>query len=239
MNLALDKPQADTTAVHGIVTKILSNDTLFLLLLLIWFGIAATFLSPNFFSLQNILNVTRIVSLTGIVAIGMTFVLLVGEIDLSVGSIISISAVLGGKYLDSGILPVLAITYGTGACLGLINGIGTVKGKVPSIIMTLATLSAYAGLASIVSRGAAVWTYAHPSYTWIGQGEILGLPFPVILFLALALLSVITLHYTRFGRWVYYTGDNRVASHYAGVNTDRIRIIGDHPERHPPADLPL
>jgi len=196
-----------------------------LLLILISLFFAAGFLSSGFWMRENLFNIVRIVSLTGVMAIGVTYVMLVGEIDLSVGAIMSLSAVMGGRYLHLGIGPVLTITCGTGLLLGFINGIGVVKGKIPSLIMTLATLTVYSGLANIVSGGKAVYPYQLPAYLWLGSGNLLSVPFPVVVFGVVTLVSVFVLNYTEFGRWVYYIGANRTASRFSGGRTNREIIL--------------
>lgn len=185
----------------------------------------ASYTSENFLKTENLLNLLRIVSLTGIMAIGVTFVILVGEIDLSVGAILSLSAVMGGKLLDWGIGPVLLVTCGTGLLAGLINGIGVIKGKVPSLIMTLGTMVAYAGLANIISGGKAVYPYKLPSYLWLGKGSLLGVPFPIFVFALVALISIFVLNRTRIGRWIFYSGANRTASRFSGGRTDWFIIL--------------
>ncbi len=196
-----------------------------LLSILISLFVVAGFFSSGFLRIENLFNIARIVSLTGIMAIGITYVMLVGEIDLSVGAIMSLSAVMGGRFLHLGIGPVLAVTFGTGLLLGFINGLGVVKGKVPSLIMTLATLTVYSGLANIVSGGKAVYPYKLPAYLWLGNGNVYGVPFPVLVFCSITLLSILVLNYTEFGKWIYYTGANRTASWFSGGRTDRNIII--------------
>jgi len=202
----------------------LSTNAMLLSILIVLF-IAAGFVSSGFLKIENLFNIARIVSLTGVMAIGITYVMLVGEIDLSVGAIMSLSAVMGGQFLHLGIAPVLAITCGTGFLLGLINAIGVVKGKVPSLIMTLATLIIFSGLANIISGGKAVYPYQLPAYLWLGNGNIFGVPFPIILFGSITLISTFVLNYTTFGKWIYYIGANRTASRFSGGRTDREIII--------------
>jgi ribose transport system permease protein len=192
--------------------------------ILIGLFIVAGFLSSGFLKLENLFNIARIVSLTGIMAVGITYVMLVGEIDLSVGAIMSLSAVMGGQFVHLGIVIVLLITLGTGLVLGLINGIGVIKGKVPSLIMTLATLTVYSGLANIVCGGKAVYPYQLPGYLWLGNGDIFDVPFPIIVFGAITIISILVLNFTEFGRWVYYTGANRTASRLSGGRTDGVII---------------
>ena len=204
---------------------IFNNNTAFLFTLFIILFVTAGFLSPSFLKPENLLNTVHIVSLTGIVAIGMTFILLVGEIDLSVGSIISLATVVGGRFIHLGTGYVLAITLATGLILGLFNGLVIVFGRIPSLIMTLGTLTIYQGLANIVSKGQSVYPYQLPVYLWISKGSILGVPIPIIIFVLIILFSSFLLHYTRFGRWVYFTGANRTASYYSGGATSYIVIV--------------
>ncbi len=202
----------------------ITTDTVLLFILVLLFSIAGIFI-PGFLKIDNLLNISRIVSLTGIIAIGATYVMLIGEIDLSVGAIMSLSAVIGGQFLFLGTGPILLITFTVGLFLGLINGIGVVKGKIPSLIMTLATMTIYSGLANIVSGGKAVYPYTLESYLWLGTGSIAGIPFPAVVFCTITLVSYFILNFTEFGKWIYYIGANRTASRYSGGHTDRYMII--------------
>lgn len=218
------------SAAESIITKkrikaIFSNTNFILFVLLIILIILGGFLHPSFLKITNLLNIARIVSLTGIMAVGMTFILLVGEIDLSVGSILSISAVVGGQFLHLGLLPVLLFTIGTGIFAGLINGLIIIKTKAPALIVTLGSLIIYGGLANIICGGKSVYPYNLASYTWIGQGKILSIPFPVIIFIIVTLLSIFVLNLTSYGRWIYFAGANRKAATYSGGKTNLIILI--------------
>ncbi len=207
------------------MATIMSGSNSILLATFIGLFIFASLVSDNFLNIDNLLNILRIVSLTGLMAIGVTFVILVGEIDLSVGSVLSLSAVIGGQFLDYGIGVVLIVTCCTGLLAGLINGIGVIKGKVPSLIMTLGTMVAFAGLANIISNGKAVYPYKLPSYLWLGKGDVLGVPFPIILFAVVIVISHFILSSTSLGRWIYFSGANRTASRFSGGKTDGIIIL--------------
>ncbi len=207
------------------MATIMSGSNSILLATFIGLFIFASLVSDNFLNTDNLLNILRIVSLTGLMAIGVTFVILVGEIDLSVGSVLSLSAVIGGQFLDYGIGVVLIVTCCTGLLAGLINGIGVIKGKVPSLIMTLGTMVAFAGLANIISNGKAVYPYKLPSYLWLGKGDVLGVPFPIILFAVVIVISHFILSSTSLGRWIYFSGANRTASRFSGGKTDGIIIL--------------
>ena len=203
----------------------LSNNVFILLAILALVLIFGGIFVPNIFKLMNVINVIRVVSIVGIIAIGETFVLLTGEIDISVGSIMSLSLVTGGLFLDLGSVPALLITCATGLILGIINGVVVAKGRVKSLIVTLGTLSIYGGLALVVSRGQAVYLYGLQGYLWTGKGYFLGIPAPVIFFIAICVLSFIFLTFTSTGRYLYYTGANEMAAFCSGVRVDKIKIL--------------
>jgi len=180
---------------------------------------------PSIFKIMNVINVLRIVSIVGLVAIGETFVLLTGEIDISVGSIMSLSLVTGGIVLPFGAITALLISYLTGVLLGAINGYAITKGKINSLIMTLGTLSIFAGLALVASRGQAVYLYDYPIYLWMGKGYIASLPVPVVFFIVFSLIGFAFLTFTKKGRYFYYTGANKTAAYCSGVQVDNIKIL--------------
>jgi ribose/xylose/arabinose/galactoside ABC-type transport system permease subunit len=202
-----------------------TSESAFLLLLLALVLVVGGVLVPHVFQVDNITNVLRSASIVGLVAIGMTFVLLTGEIDLSVGSIMSLSLVLGGQFLDEGGGVALAVTGLCGLALGAINGIAVGYGRVNSLIMTLGTLAIYGGIANVVARGQAVYLYQAPAYSWTGKGTLLGLPFPLWVFLAVCVAGTVTLALTKFGRQVYYTGASNVAAWYSGVDVARTKVL--------------
>ena len=182
--------------------------------------VLASVLSPYFLQPGNLLNVARQVSIIGIVAVGMTFVILTGGIDLSVGSILGLVAVVAAQQLQNGVanvpVVVLALLLGTG--LGLVNGLGVTIGGIPPFIMTLGML--------VMARGAAL-TYADGQpvslddakerFAWLGRGEMAGIPVPVFIFAIVAIAGIIVLRFTTFGRYIYAIGSNREAARLAGV----------------------
>jgi len=200
------------------------NITISILLLVLVLAIGGIFV-PNIFQAMNIINVIRIVSIVGLVAIGETFVLLTGEIDLSVGSIMSLTLAVSGFLLPLGTLPAIIISLILGTALGAINGIVITKGRINSLIMTLGTLSIFGGLALIVTRGQARYLYDFELYLWLGKGYLLGLPVPVIFFIIFAILGTLLLSFTRIGKQLVYTGANRDAAWCSGIKVDNIKII--------------
>lgn len=197
---------------------------LFGLLLIV---IVLSIVSPSFLDMGNILNILRQVSINALIAFGMTFVILTGGIDLSVGSMLALGAALTAGAMTSGIDPILAILIGllAGAAMGAFNGLIITKGRVAPFIATLATMTIFRGLTLVYTDGRPI-TGLSDSFTFqmIGKGYILGIPFPVVtMFLAFAVLWFI-LKRTTFGRGVYSIGGNEEASHLAGLKVDRIKV---------------
>lgn len=184
--------------------------------------VVGVFTSPNFLQSDNLLNVAREAALIGIVGIGLTFVILTAGIDLSVGATVGVVAVVAGELLHSGtpITVVLLAGAALGAGIGAINGLGIVHGHIPAFVMTLAMLTAGRGVAMSVSQGQPVALGpAAADFMWLGNGDILGLPNPVWIFIAVLAVAALVLRYTPYGRYVYAVGDNPEAARLAGINT--------------------
>jgi len=183
-------------------------------------------LSPNFMVVGNLLNVVLQVSITAILAFGMTYVLLLGEIDLSVGAAVALvgtAAALGLQHgLWLGIVIPLALL--AGLALGAINGMLSSLLGIPSFIVTLATLGIFRGLAYIVSGGVPI-TVDDERFVALGNGSLLSAPVPIWILLALLLGNQFILSKTVFGRKVYLAGGNREAALYSGVNVPGLKII--------------
>ncbi|WP_175578103.1 ABC transporter permease subunit [Indiicoccus explosivorum] len=185
-------------------------------------------LNPDFLSLTNILNVLRQVSINALIAFGMTFVILTGGIDLSVGSILALTGAVTASLLASGMDPVLAMLIGllVGTVLGAINGIIIAKGNIAPFIATLATMTIYRGLTLVYTEGRPISGLAGDSlvFEMIGKGYFFFIPVPVITMLVSFLILFFILRKTTFGRRVYAVGGNEEASILAGINADRIKI---------------
>lgn len=188
----------------------------------------AAVISPNFLRPANVVNVVRAVSLNGIIAMGMTFVVLTGGVDLSVGSIVGVVAVSSAIMMQKGLNPVVTVLAGLaiGTILGLVNGIGVTRGKLAPFIMTLGTMTALRGVARYIANGSPQnWRDAGIDFSFLGQGSILGIPVPVYIFLAVFGIAFYVLKYTQFGRSVYALGDSREAARLCGINTKRIETM--------------
>lgn len=184
------------------------------------------FASPVFFTANNLLNILKQVSVIGIVSMGMTLIIISGGIDLSVGSILALSAVVSSLYAQ-GDMPVLyPVILGilVGASIGAINGIITAKGRIAPFIVTLGMMTAARGLALILSNGMPVAGVSETFIT-LGRGEILGLPVPILIFLIVFLITSVVLKKTKFGRHVYAIGGNEQAALVSGININRTKIM--------------
>jgi len=179
--------------------------------------IAASFLSPRVLTVPNLLNVLRQVSIVGILAIGMTFVILARGIDLSVGSILGISVVLFAGSMDSrGMVVAIPVGIVAAALAGLVNGIGVAYAGIPAFIMTLGMLSFVRGLAFIYTGGTPIPILSESFYSF-GNGYVAGVPIPALILFGVLIVSGFVLGMTPFGRSVYAIGSNEDAARLSGV----------------------
>ena len=186
--------------------------------------------NEHFRSPQNLINITRQVSYTGIVALGMTFVIIAGGIDFSIGSLLALAGVWGimlmGKIADppAAVLAAFAVTLGIGVLGGAVNGAIITLGKVPSFIATLGTLSIYRSL-SLYMADAGTVSSGNDMFRSLGSAAFLGLPLPAWIFFGLAVVFGVVLRQTSLGRHICATGANPKAAEYAAIRTSVIRFI--------------
>jgi len=209
---------------------------LFLLVLIALFAL----LEPRFMHPLNLMNILRQVSIMGLVAIGMTFVILTAGIDLSVGSVVALAGLVGAYVAKGGLEDRFAIdaavqsgnpvifailaALAVGAACGMIQGAAITRLKVPPFVVTLGGLTAFRGLALIFSGGGPISGFS-AEYVWWGQGRIEGIPVPVIVFVVVALVAHIVLRTTRFGLHIYATGGNSGAAELNGVPVRRTTLL--------------
>jgi ribose/xylose/arabinose/galactoside ABC-type transport system permease subunit len=189
-------------------------------------------LRPNFLSAFNLFNVMRQISFIGILAVGMTFVILTAGIDLSVGSLLAFSGIvcatvakgsrslLEGGVTDPGGVRVLLAALAAilvGMVIGLLQGSLTARAGIPAFIVTLGGLGAWRGATLLWSDGQPISSFSNDFKFW-GQGFIGPLPVPVIFFIAMVIIGQIILKYTQYGRWIYALGGNPEASRLSGLN---------------------
>ncbi|MCM3123861.1 MULTISPECIES: ribose ABC transporter permease [unclassified Mesobacillus] len=190
-------------------------------------AIILSVMSTDFLTVNNIFNVLRQVSINALIAFGMTFVILTGGIDLSVGSILALSSALTAGMLAGGTDPILALLIGlmAGAAMGAVNGLIITKGKVAPFIATLATMTIYRGFTLVYTEGRPITGLSDAvSFQMLGKGYFLGIPFPVITMLITYAILYFLLKKTTFGRGVYAIGGNEEASLLSGLRVDRIKI---------------
>lgn len=198
--------------------------------------IALSLLSPAFLQVRNLLNVVRQVSVVGLIAFGVTTVIITGGIDLSSGSVLALAAVIAASLaqqvdwhsprwpgLDVPLLFPIVAALAVGAFCGFLSGFTIATFRIPPFIATLGMMT--------IARGAALIYSERPvsglkeSYNYIGQGHFLGVPVPIIIFLGVALVMHILLSNTRFGRHVYALGGNEQAARISGISIGRVKIL--------------
>lgn len=188
----------------------------------------ASMLSPYFLQRANLINVLRQVALSGVVSVGMTFVILIAGIDLSVGSIMAIVTVASALLLNSGIPFSYVVIAGPvlGALMGLLNGAGVVFGRVPAFIMTLGTMVMGRGIAMMLSNGQPVnLDSTDGPFAEIGNGFFLAVPVPVWIFAVAAGLGAVVLRLLPLGRNLYAVGSNTEAARLAGVDVGATQLF--------------
>ena len=177
--------------------------------------------SPHFLTSTNLSSVVRQTAVINIMALGMTIIIIAGGIDLSVGSILAMGGLLGTMAMEKGMpIPVgIAIGILAGLFWGFINGIFTTKLKINPFIVTLGTLGIVRGLALIISNGLPVHQIP-PTFSYLGEGNLVGVPFVLWILLVCALAMHVVLEHTRHGRYAFAIGSNPEAALYAGINVN-------------------
>jgi ribose/xylose/arabinose/galactoside ABC-type transport system permease subunit len=182
----------------------------------------ASLTSSHFLQAANLVNVLRQIALSGILGVGLTFVILTAGIDISVGAIVGVVVVVGSTLLNRGlpIWSVLCICPLVGALFGMCNGAGVTHGKVPPFIMTLGMMVMARGLAFTLSGGqpVALSDDVASAIDWLGNGNLLGIPVPVWIFAMVCAISFVILRYTPYGRTIYAVGSNPEAARLSGIN---------------------
>ena len=187
--------------------------------------IAISMATPAFLSKQNVLNLLRQSSIIGIISAGMTFVIISGNFDISVGAVAALSGVIVMRLATTGTNLVLEIIAAIVVCaiIGLVNGIMVAKINVPSLIATMAMVTIVRGILLMITGGYPI-TQTIPMLDSLGNGYFLGIPMPVIVFILVVIVSYIVLTQTKFGRHVYSIGGNQDASKLNGINVDNQKI---------------
>jgi ribose transport system permease protein len=198
------------------------------LLALVAVCVGLAFMSPVFLTVSNSFDVMRQVSINAMISFGMTLSILLGGIDLSVGSILAVSSVLAAMMMKggygAGLATGMAILAGAG--MGSLNGVVIAKGRVAPFIATLGMMTLLRGVALVLSNGSPISGFSSDFFSLLGGGYVARLvPFPVVLMLAMFAIFWFLLTRTVFGRHVYATGGSAEAAKLSGVKTDRVQIL--------------
>ncbi len=214
----------------GVASRLRNPDTIFQVTLFAIFlavFLLLAFTSDRFVTVANLWNIVRQAAPTLIVAVGMTFVITLGGIDLSVGSMLAVVAVLSALALGAGwpiwlmVLAMLAL----GLALGWFNGYFSSYQAIPAFIVTLATLSILRGVAQLITKGYSIPIAPDSPFLWLGRGRIFDVPVPAVLAIIVVVVGYILLNHTRFGLYVTGIGSNEEGVRRAGVNVRRIKLM--------------
>jgi sugar transport system permease protein len=221
--------------MHAIVEPRVFLRSAVLEIILVVLCIALGISAPGFLTTENLLNVLRNVSMQGLIALGMTMVIIAGEIDLSVGSMVAfggcLTAFLTGWFSEGVGLPMpaavgaaIAVTLIAGFLLGCFTGVMRTRYQVPSFITTLALLTGLFGAAELITNGFPLTPFPN-WYNFIGGGYLLGVPFPALIFLLAFAAVHVLMNFTSFGRSVYAVGGNAEAARLSGINVNLVKIL--------------
>jgi ribose transport system permease protein len=195
--------------------------------------VGLSFASPYFFTSRNIFNVLQGMSTIGIMAVGMTIVLIAGGLDLSVGSVLAVGAVSTARLMTyNGLNAWIAVTVGlmAGLAIGAVNGLLVTRARIVPFIATLATLSVGRGLAFVLATGAAGTVASNvpmrdTGVAFLGAGYVGPVPMPVLIMLALVAISALLLANTVTGRQIYAVGSNPRAARLSGISVERVQLV--------------
>lgn len=208
--------------------KIISKNKPVIVLLILL--ISMSLLRDRFLTWSNIITVLRQTSINAVIATGMTFAILIGGIDLSVGSVLAISGAIAATLVASGmnIILVILITLLIGLIIGLLNGLLISKGRLQPFIATLGTMTLLRGLTLVYTQGRPISIFGSSTsalFSKIGTGYFLKIPIPVYIMLVIFFMAWYTLNHLKIGRYTYALGSNEEATMYSGIKTDNIKIF--------------
>jgi ribose transport system permease protein len=215
--------------VHGgAISWLLSRQTFWVFLAAVLACVALTLATDTFATERNLFNVTRNFAFVGIIAVGMTAVIITAGIDLSVGSVVVLSGMVAGMTMAAGysIWIGAALAIGAALLVGFVNGVLIAYVKMPPFVVTLGMLSLARSLAMVLSDNKMVYQFGpdHAKLLWLGGGSILGVPNPLIVLAILALITGFAFNWTAWGRHVFAIGGNEQAATLTGVPVTRIKI---------------
>jgi ribose/xylose/arabinose/galactoside ABC-type transport system permease subunit len=216
----------DNYAGKSLTAKPLRNNISILALLFLLVLLVGGVATPSMYSARNFINVQRSAAIVGVIGLGMSVAILVGEIDISMGSIMSLAGMMGGLCISNiGSLSAILVTCAIGGALGAVNGILITKMRISALMSTLGTMLIYQGFSEMTTAGQPIMLFTAVPYRWIGQQLLFGVPVGFVFFLVIAALLAFVLGRTRLGKDAYFTGANSRTAWLSGVNVDRIKIM--------------
>jgi inositol transport system permease protein len=232
--ITADKPEKRQQMSHTI-SSLFSKYGIFLIFAVMI--VVASLLSPAFVSSTNLINIVRQMSIVGLIALGVTGIIVSAGIDLSSGSVVGLTAVVAASLAQSPdnsgafypglhlplIVPILA-ACAVGALVGLINGTLVAKTRIPPFIATLGTYTAVRGAALLYTGGRPISDLTD-EYNFIGQGDVFGLPVPIIILVVMAVVTHILYAHTKFGKYIYAIGGNEQAARVSGIDASRYKML--------------
>jgi ribose transport system permease protein len=212
--------------VTDILKKISKIKMLTIAIILLILIVIAAVVSPNFLTAYNLQSVVRDLSFVMIITIGQSCLLMLGELDLSVGKIASLSGVIGGILMLHGQTPpyiALLISLLCGIFLGIINGLLITKLRLNAMIVTIATQGVFAGVTLVITKGRAIVGIPETIH-YLGRGMIFGIPIPFVIACIFLVVMLFVTQKMPFGRYIYAIGNNKEAAKILGINVDAVRI---------------
>ena len=232
--ITANKPEKEPQMSHQI-SSLFSKYGIFLIFIVMI--VVASLLSPAFVSSTNLINIVRQMSVVGLIALGVTGIIVSAGIDLSSGSVVGLTAVVAASLAQSPdntnafypglhlplLVPVVAACL-VGALVGLINGTLIAKTRIPPFIATLGTFTAIRGAANLYTSGRPISDLTD-EYDFIGQGDIFGVPVPIIILVVMAVVTHILYAHTKFGKYIYAIGGNEQAARVSGIDAARYKML--------------
>ena len=198
-----------------------------LLLALILLCTTLAIITPKFLTVPNLMIIVTQVTINALLAFGVTFVIITGGIDLSLGSIVAVTSVITATFARADTYP-LVVPLGLGLLVGLafgaFNGLVITKGKVPPFIVTLGTMTIGRGLALILSKGRPISNLSD-AFNYIGGGNLFGIPLPIVILVIVFIICTLLLKKTIIGRYVYAVGGNELAARASGISVNRVKMF--------------
>ncbi len=208
------------------LTKLFKFREAGILVVLISIFAAISIMNSAFAQIDNIIVVLRSTSFVFIAAVAMTFLIMAGELDLSISYVMALGAIISGLVAVAGLplIIVIIVCILTGGCIGLLNAMFTLKFRIPSLIVTIGMGYIVKSLVFIITKGVPVYPLPD-SYNELGQGYFLGIPYVILFAIALGICGFIVLKYTKYGRYICAVGGNRETARLSGINISLIKTI--------------